>query len=497
MKNEMKKVKDGKIRDIYDLGDKAIYVYFDKIATSNIVFSEIIPDKGKVSNKLTAFWYNYTKGCINNPMISINNADMPEEFQAKEYEGRTMLVERGIETLPVGGCVRGYATGYIWQNKLNIPEIRDLKESEKLSCPWYTPTTRGTMYRGKRINIDQSVERIGFELTRKIQEKSIELYNMCSEYAMTKGIIIADTKFKFGINKNGNLVLVDQVVTPDTSRFWLEENYKIGRPQTTYDKQLLVEELTKLGWNQHAPMPIISKEMTIDGTQKEVGVTEEFTIKDNHISHMNIGLKERKVYDMKLEKMISRVVVQNSKTTRAVEYNDSTLAKVDLDSKQLSNTSVVVEYKIRVTNEGEVAGYIRKIQDYISSDFKFSSELNKDWYQSGSNLYNSSLANIKLEPGQSKEVTLILTKQMTENNTGLVNNTAEIAESYNEQGLKDKDSTEGNRANGEDDLGSADLILSIKTGQIVETVLIILSTIVILGVAAYVITKRVLNKKVI
>ena len=242
---------------------------------------------------------------------------------------------------------------------------------------------------------------------------------------------------------------------------------------------------------------VISKEMTIDGTQKEVGVTEEFTIKDNHISHMNIGLKERKVYDMKLEKMISRVVVQNSKTTRAVEYNDSTLAKVDLDSKQLSNTSVVVEYKIRVTNEGEVAGYIRKIQDYVSSDFKFSSELNKDWYQSGSNLYNSSLANIKLEPGQSKEVTLILTKQMTENNTGLVNNTAEIAESYNEQGLKDKDSTEGNRANGEDDLGSADLILSIKTGQIVETVLIILSTIVILGVAAYVITKRVLNKKVI
>ena len=98
MKNEMKKVKDGKIRDIYDLGDKAIYVYFDKIATSNIVFSETIPDKGKVSNKLTAFWYNYTKGCINNPMISINNADMPEEFQAKEYEGRTMLVERGIET---------------------------------------------------------------------------------------------------------------------------------------------------------------------------------------------------------------------------------------------------------------------------------------------------------------------------------------------------------------------------------------------------------------
>ena len=200
---------------------------------------------------------------------------------------------------------------------------------------------------------------------------------------------------------------------------------------------------------------------------------------------------------MKLEKMVTRVVVQNSKTTRAVEYQDATLAKVDLDSKQLSNTSVVVEYKIKVTNDGEVAGYIKKIQDYVSSDFKFSSELNKDWYQSGSDLYNNSLANVKLEPGQSKEITLILTKQMTENNTGLINNTAEIAESYNEQGLKDNDSTEGNRVKGEDDMGSADLILSIKTGQVVETILVILSTIIIIGAGAYIITRKVLNKKVI
>ena len=242
---------------------------------------------------------------------------------------------------------------------------------------------------------------------------------------------------------------------------------------------------------------VISKEMKIDGTDKEVGVTEEFTVKDGHISNMNIGLKERKIYDMKLEKMVTRVVVQNSKTTRAVEYQDATLAKVDLDSKQLSNTSVVVEYKIKVTNDGEVAGYIKKIQDYVSSDFKFSSELNKDWYQSGSDLYNNSLANVKLEPGQSKEITLILTKQMTENNTGLINNTAEIAESYNEQGLKDNDSTEGNRVKGEDDMGSADLILSIKTGQVVETILVILSTIIIIGAGAYIITRKVLNKKVI
>ena len=199
---------------------------------------------------------------------------------------------------------------------------------------------------------------------------------------------------------------------------------------------------------------------------------------------------------MKLDKTITRIVVQNSKGTQATEYQDATLAKAEIDSKLLNGTSVVVEYKIKITNEGEIAGYIRKVADYISADYEFSSELNKDWYQSNSTLYNDSLANEKIEPGESKDLTLILTKRMSNNNTGLVNNTAEIVESYNESGISDADSTEGNRAKGEDDMGSADVILSIKTGQVVAVVIVILTTIAIIGTGAYIVIRKFMNKEV-
>ena len=240
----------------------------------------------------------------------------------------------------------------------------------------------------------------------------------------------------------------------------------------------------------------LNKDITIDGNVINVDTTEIINVEDENISYINIGLKERKRYDMKLDKTITRVVVQNSKGTQATEYQDATLAKAEIDSKLLNGTSVVVEYKIKVTNEGEIAGYVRKIADYISADYKFSSELNKDWYQTDSVLYNDSLANEKIEPGESKELTLILTKQMSNNNTGLVNNTAEIVESYNENGLSDADSTEGNRAKGEDDIGSADVILSIKTGQVVATVLVVLTTVAIIGAGTYIIVRKFINKEV-
>ena len=151
-----------------------------------------------------------------------------------------------------------------------------------------------------------------------------------------------------------------------------------------------------------------------------------------------------------------------------------------------------------VTGDGKVnIADVKKIADYLSSDYKFSSDLNKDWYQSDGNVYNTSLANEKILPGESKEVTLIVTKQMTESNTGLITNTAEIVESYNEYGLSDVDSTVANKVKGEDDMASADLILSIKTGEIVVTISLIISTIAILGAATFVIARIVLRRKVL
>ena len=263
-----------------------------------------------------------------------------------------------------------------------------------------------------------------------------------------------------------------------------------------YDKEkYLLTTFEKAGVSTELNSKVINKDITVDDNVLNVDTTEVITIAEDNISYINIGLKNRKIYDMKLEKTITRVIVQNSKETQIVEYQNTNFAKVEMDAKLLNNTNVIVEYNIKVTNEGEVPGYVRGIVDYVSPDYKFSSELNKDWYQIGSNLYNSSLSNEKINPGESKEITLVLTKQMTNDNTGTVNNLAEIAESYNEQGFKDVDSTEGNKVQGEDDMGSADVVLSIRTGQVVAIVFFVLIAIAIIGTSAYIIINKV-NKRI-
>lgn len=226
-------------------------------------------------------------------------------------------------------------------------------------------------------------------------------------------------------------------------------------------------------------------EISIEGANKKVASTDIIQINNNNISDVNIGLIKLQNFDLKLEKFVSRILIQNSAGTTVREYNDSTMAKVELDSKQINNTTVIIEYNIRITNVGEVEGYVKKVADYMPTDLKFSSELNKDWYQSGDTLYNSSLANDKLAAGETKTLTLTLTKSMTENNTGRVNNTAEIAEAYNELGLSDSNSTPGNKTQGENDMGLADVIISIKTGEIIfyTTMIIIFVIIVLSGIS--------------
>lgn len=232
----------------------------------------------------------------------------------------------------------------------------------------------------------------------------------------------------------------------------------------------------------------INRTISIDGTEKTVGATEIIKLNENNISNINVGLQNAKNFDLKLDKYISKVVIQNSKGTSTKEYTNTNFAKAEIDSKLMSGTTAIVEYTIKVTNVGDTEAYVKKVADYISKDYKFSSDLNKDWYQSGSTLYNSSLANKKLKAGESKEIKLVVTKQMTENNTGLVNNTAEIVESYNELGLKDK--SNNNKA-------AADLILSIKTGQIATTVTLILVSIIVIGAVTYVVATYILKRRFI
>ncbi len=230
-------------------------------------------------------------------------------------------------------------------------------------------------------------------------------------------------------------------------------------------------------------------DLNIENNTQKVTGTDIISIEDNNISDINIGLIELKTFDLKLEKFVSKIILQNSAGTTVREFNNEKLAKVEIDAKQLAGTTVIIEYKINVTNAGEIDGYARKVADYMPNDLQFSSELNKDWYQQGGVLYNSSIANDKIAAGETKTLTLTLTKTMNENNTGLVNNTAEIAEAYNELGLADINSTPANKVQGENDMDYADVILSIRTGGIVYAGIAII-VIVILAIVVLVIVRK-------
>lgn len=233
----------------------------------------------------------------------------------------------------------------------------------------------------------------------------------------------------------------------------------------------------------------VMNELNRNGVTSKVASTDIITIGDTDISNINIGLIKLENFDLKLEKYISQILIQNSSGSTVKKYNNADMAKVELDAKKIKGSTVLIEYNIIVSNVGEVDGYVKKVVDYMPSDLKFSSELNKDWYQTNGMLYNASLANEKIAAGEAKTITLILTKSMTENNTGLTTNAAEIAEDYNALGIKDSNSTPGNKAEGENDMSRAEVIISIRTGGMVYISIIIIM--IMIGiVVTFVVIKR-------
>ena len=252
----------------------------------------------------------------------------------------------------------------------------------------------------------------------------------------------------------------------------------------------------KSGLEEKENSNVIAKKLTINGAESNYAVTNAILIKDNNVANINMGIYEASIFDLKLDKYVTKILAQNNNETDVYNYDNSTLAKVELDAKKINNTTVIVEYTIKVTNNGELDGYVKNIVDYIPSGLKFSSELNKDWYQSGAYLYNASLANTKLATGESRTVTLLLTKTMTENNTGRINNTAEIAQDYNDVGAQDINSVPGNKVQGENDMASADIIISIRTGSAITYIVLAMLVVVAIGAGAYFINKKVLRERI-
>lgn len=303
----------------------------------------------------------------------------------------------------------------------------------------------------------------------------------------TNGNIVTDSATSNSIeattDKDGKYLLTN--VKP--GRYMVVFRYDANTYTTTSYQKANVSEL----YNSNA----IEKEITINGEKIVAGITDLIDINSTTIN-INLGLASKLKFDLKLEKYVSKVTVQNSKGVKSYDFDNSKLAKVEIPSSEMAKSTVVIEYKILVTNEGNVSGYAKNIVDYKPNDTNFNSSLNTNWYAGSDGcIYSKSLENEVINPGETKEIKLVLTKQMNANNTGIINNTAEIKESYNEQGLEDRDSTPGNKAQGEDDIGLADTIISVKTGGPAFYIMLGIVILVILSVGIYFMKTKLLKSK--
>ena len=257
----------GKVRDVYDLGDKLLIVVTDRISAFDVVFRELIPDKGKVLNGISEFWFKFTSDVIGNHMITTDVSEYPSDLSgfSEELSGRSMLVNK-VQMVPVECIVRGYLEGSGLKEYrktgsicgIKLPE--GLKQCEKLPEPIFTPTTKEQEGQDMNVTFDELADKIGRELANKLKDTSIALYNKASKYAESKGLILADTKFEFGI-LNGELVVADEIFTPDSSRFWDMKEYEPGRPQKSFDKQFLREYLESIGWDKNPPPPALPEDV--------------------------------------------------------------------------------------------------------------------------------------------------------------------------------------------------------------------------------------------
>lgn len=273
---EKKPVKEGKVREIYDNGDSLVMVATDRISAFDVILKNNIPGKGVVLTQMSRFWFEMTGDVIPNHMLSTDVNNMPEFFRRSEFEGRSMLC-RKLTMLPVECIVRGYITGSCWESyqktgaACGITLPRGLRESDKLPEPIYTPSTKAELgEHDENISYERSIGYLearfpgkGAEYAQKLRDTTLALYRKCAAYALTRGIIIADTKLEFGLDENGELVLGDEMLTPDSSRFWPAQGYEPGHGQPSFDKQY-VRNWLRANPDSNAGLPGDVIDRTID-----------------------------------------------------------------------------------------------------------------------------------------------------------------------------------------------------------------------------------------
>jgi phosphoribosylaminoimidazole-succinocarboxamide synthase len=280
----LKLVKRGKVRDIYDLGEYFLIISTDRLSAFDVIMKQGIPYKGSVLTKISEFWFNYSSEIIQNHLISTDINDFPSEVMeyADEIRGRGMLVKKA-DVIPIECIVRGYITGSGWNDykatgKISgIPLPAGLMESEKFPEPLFTPSTKAEIgAHDENISVEEAVKITDKKTVDTIGKATIDIYNKASEYALSKGIILADTKMEFGVY-NGSIILIDELLTPDSSRFWPLATYQKGRGQESYDKQFVRDYLISIKFNKQPPPPDLPEDVILRTSEKYIDVLHKLT----------------------------------------------------------------------------------------------------------------------------------------------------------------------------------------------------------------------------
>ena len=273
----------GKVRDIYAVGaDKMLIVASDRLSAFDVVLSDPIPDKGRVLNQMANFWFARLGHVVPNQLTGIDPESVVSNSEKDQVRGRSVVVKK-LKPLPIEAVVRGYIIGSGWKEYLKSGAVcgirlpKGLRQAEKLPAPIFTPATKAAEGHDQNISFAEVEELIGAELAAKVRDVSIRLYKEAADYAATRGIIIADTKFEFGLSPQNDLVLIDEVLTADSSRFWPADSYRVGASPPSFDKQYVRDYLETLDWNKAPPAPRLPPEVISKTSQKYREALERLT----------------------------------------------------------------------------------------------------------------------------------------------------------------------------------------------------------------------------
>lgn len=465
-------------REYVDVGEKLDY-HFEITNTGNAEATNI-----KLTDSLPSGLENVTLSYKTN---IVEKEDIPCENKEVELSGFSLepgetlkiAIKTEISKLPENAKGTIKLTNKATITADNIEEITTNEITHKIKVKDQTGEEENPKYTISGIAwLDKS--RDGKRDDNEEMLKNIEVTLITKEEAKAIKTVKTDKngQYKFEDIEKGEYLII---FAYDTATYEITK-YQADGISEVKNSDAALQQTTKLN----------------DGKTITGAITNTLKLENQNLYNIDIGLLESMKFDLSLNKTITKVSKQDDNGIKTYDYSEKgkTLAKVEIPSKQVNKTTIIIEYTIQVKNEGNIAGYAKQIVDYLPKDLRFASELNKDWYQAtDGNLYNTSLAETIINPGETKEIKLLVTKTTNENNLGTINNSAEIAESYNNYGEKDNDSTAGNKQTKEDDYGSADLLISLNTGTIIMYTTLTITIIAIIGVGIYMIKKKVLDIK--